>query len=158
MKILVDTREKKWDHIREYFERNKIEYKRRALDTGDYSFMLPSNSELNIDRDIFFDKQIVVERKGSLEEISGNLTKERDRFEKELSLAPKEKIIIIENASYKNLVDGNYRTEYNKSSFWASLFTFQHRYGAPFIFMEDNKYTGSYIYGYFKYYLKNYLR
>ena len=158
MIILVDTREKKWDHIQNYFDKNKIEYKRRALDTGDYSFMLPSNSHLNIDRDIFFDKQIVVERKGSLEEISGNLTKERDRFEKELSLAPAEKIIIIENASYKDLIDGNYRTEYKQSSFWASLFTFYHRYNAPFIFMEDNKYTGSYIYGYFKYYLKNYLR
>ena len=158
MVILVDTREKKWNHIKDYFDRNKIAYKNKALDTGDYSFMLPANRELNIDRDIYFDKQIIVERKGSLEEISGNLSKERDRLEKELSLAPDEKVIIIENASYKNLVDGDYKTEYRPSSFWASLFTFYHRYNVPFIFMEDNKYTGSYIYGYFKYYLKNYLR
>lgn len=158
MTILVDTREKKWQHIQDYFERNHIPYKSRALNTGDYSFMIPSNKQLNIERDIYFDKQIVVERKGSLEEISGNLSKERDRFEKELSLSPHEKVIIIENASYKDLIDGNYKTEYRTSSFWASLFTFYHRYNAPFIFMKDNKYTGSYIYGYFKYYLKNYLR
>lgn len=156
--ILVDTREKRWEHIKNYFDNNSIAYKTKALDTGDYSFMLPSNKTLNIDRDIYFDKQIIVERKGSLEELSGNLTKERDRFEKELSLAPGNKVLIIENASYKDLVNGNYRTEYKQASFWASLFTFYHRYSIPFVFIEDNKYTGSYIYGFFKYYLKYYLR
>lgn len=120
--------------------------------------MIPKNPELNIDRDIFFDKQIIVERKGSLEEISGNLTKDRDRFEKELSLAPKNKVILIENASYGDLIEGHYKTEYSQASFWASLFTFWHRYNAPVIFMPDNKLTGSWMLGYFKYYLKNNLR
>lgn len=41
-------------------------------------------------------KKVVIERKASLEEISGNLTKERERFEKELSLAPKEKVLLTQ--------------------------------------------------------------
>lgn len=158
MVVLIDTREQKCQHIEDYFDRNKIPYKKRALEYGDYSFMIPRNPDLNIDRDIFFDKQIIIERKGSLEEISGNLTKDRDRLEKELSLAPANKVILIENASYEDLVNGNYRTEYKQASFWASLFTFWHRYNVPVIFMPNNKYTGSWMIGYFKYYLKNYLR
>ena len=36
MIILVDTREKKMDHITEYFDKAKIPYKKKALPYGDY--------------------------------------------------------------------------------------------------------------------------
>ena len=85
MIILVDTREKKMDHITEYFDKAKIPYKKKALPYGDYSFLVPQNESLSIPRDLVFYNDIVIERKGSLEELSGNLTKERDRLEKELA-------------------------------------------------------------------------
>lgn len=107
---------------------------------------------------MYFDKKIIVERKGSLEEISGNLTKERDRFEKELSLAPRTKVVVIENANYSDVVTGNYNTKYNNKSFWSSIHSMWHKYNVPIIFMPDHTYTGFFIRGFFEYYLKNYLR
>lgn len=158
MTILIDTREQSNAHLTDYWDRKSVQYKKKALAYGDYSFMIPKNEKLDIPRDLFFDKDIIVERKGSLEEISGNLTKERDRLEKELSLAPMSKVILIENGSYADVVTGNYQTQYNKKSFWASLHSFWHKYNVPIFFMPDKQYSGVFIKGYFEYYLKNYLR
>lgn len=160
MIILVDTREheNKNNHILRYFDSKKIKYKKKKLDYGDYSFMIPANDELNIPRDLVFSNKVMVERKASLEEISGNLTKERDRLEKELTLAPENKVLIIEAGSYKDMVNGNYNTKYSSKSFWASYHTFWHRYNVPIIFMPDRNYTGLFIRGYFTYYLKEYMK
>ena len=156
--ILVATREKKHDHILEYFDRKKISYKKKALDYGDYSFMIPANEKLSIPRDLYFSNKVIIERKASLEEISGNLTKERDRFEKELCLAPKTKVLLIENADYSDIATGNYNTQYNKKSFWASIHSMWFKYNIPVFFMPDNKWSGLFIRGYFTYFLKNYIR
>lgn len=159
MVILVDGREKegKNNHILDWFDKKKIPWKKKSLSKGDYSFYIPANEELHIPRDLYFDSDIVVERKASLEEISGNLTQHRDRFEHELSLAPKNKVLLIENANFEDIVEGNYDTQYNRKSFLASLFTFWIRYNCPVFFMPDNKYSGLFITLYFQYYLKNIL-
>ena len=157
MVILVDTREKQ-GHVAEWFDKKKVPWKSKALSKGDYSFMIPANEKLGIPKDCYFDRDIVVERKASLEEISGNLTQHRDRFEHELSLAPKNKVLLIENADFGDIVEGNYDTQYNRKSFLASLFTFWHRYDTPVFFMPDNKYSGIFIKLYFEYYLRNYLK
>ena len=156
--ILVDTREKNNQHLLEYWDDKGIHHKKKALSYGDYSFMIPKNEDLNIPRDIFFDGEIIIERKGSLEEISGNLTKERDRLEKEFSLSPKTKVLLIENGSYGDVVTGNYNTQYHKKSFWASLHSLWHKYNIPVFFMPEIKYSGIFVRGYFEYYLKHYLR
>lgn len=156
--VLVDTREKVNEHILEYFDRKNIHYKKKALDYGDYSFMIPTNEKLAIPRDLYFHKKVVIERKASLEEISNNLTKERDRFEKELSLAPKTKVILLENANYSDIATGNYNTQYNKKSFIGSLHSFWFKYDVPVFFMPNNQYSGLFIRMYFEYYLKNYLK
>ncbi len=98
--ILVDTREQKNDHILQYLDKAGVEHKKKALAYGDYSFFIPADESLDIPRDLYFDKEIIVERKGSLEELSNNLTKERDRLEKEFCLAPEHKVLLIENATY----------------------------------------------------------
>ena len=108
MVVLVDTREKANDHIIKTFEKNGVAYKIRKLDYGDYSVMLPKNEKLDIPRDLMFTRKITIERKGSLEEISGNLTNDRDRLEKELALAPKQKVILIENGSYEDICEKRY--------------------------------------------------
>lgn len=60
--IIVDSREKKWDHIRAYFDKHGIEYVfPQKLDTGDYF-----NTEYPV---------IVVDRKANLQELCGNLSK-----------------------------------------------------------------------------------
>lgn len=79
MIVLVDSREKKNSHILDYFKKQKIAYQVEKLEYGDYSFMIPAAAG----EDIYFHRDCVVERKASLEELSGNLTGERERFEKE---------------------------------------------------------------------------
>lgn len=158
MVIIIDTRENQNSHLIEYWDRKKILYKKKSIKHGDYSFFIPQNEKLNIPRDLYFDNSVVVERKASLEEISNNLTKERDRFEKELCLAPKTKVLLIENANYSDIAIGNYNTQYNKKSFWASIHSFWFKYNIPIFFMPDNKWSGLFIRGYFEYYLKNYMK
>ena len=165
MTILHDTRQKCNEHILDYFDRKGIPHKERALEQGDYSFMIPKNEKLSILRDLIFDKQIVIERKRNLDEIAGNLTNKkdkktgeildhRDRFEKELTLAPHNKILLIENADYEDLSEARYRSEYNNQAFMASLHTFWWRYNLPIFFMKNDKYSGEFIYKTFGYYFK----
>lgn len=97
----------------------------------------------------------MIERKGSLEELAGNVTKERDRIKKELALAPPNKILVIENATYADMINGNYRSEYSAKSYYGTVHSFWHEFDMPFIFMPDNRYTGMFIRGYFQYYLRN---
>lgn len=156
--ILIDTREQENIHITNYFDKKKISYKSKALDQGDYSFYLPQNESLSIPRDLYFDKEIIIERKGSLDELANNLGKERARFEKELSTGPKTKVLLIENASYADIVNHNYRSEYSVKSYLGSLHTFWYRYNFPVFFISDVELSGTFIYAYFYYYLKEKLR
>lgn len=61
----------------------------------------------------------------------------KDRFEKELCLAPKTKVLLLENANYSDIATGNYNTQYNKKSFWASIHSFWFKYNIPIFFMGD---------------------
>lgn len=158
MTILIDTREQENSHITDYFDKAKINYEIRKLDYGDYSVKISKNERLGIPRDLYFDKQVIVERKGSLDELAGNLTKERDRLKKELSLAPKDKVIMIENCSYSDLVEGKYRSQFAVKSFLGSLHSLWFAYNAPFFFVDNKKWSGAFIQGFFTYWLKNYLR
>lgn len=158
MVILIDTREQCNSHITESFDKNKIRYKKKGLEYGDYSFMIPQNEKLAIPRDLYFDRKICIERKGSLEEISGNLTKDRSRLEKELSLAPKTKVLLIENGSYADIATGNYNTQYAKKSFLASLHSFWFKYNIPVFFMPDKRFSALFMKKYFEYYFKNYIK
>lgn len=155
--ILCDTREQKNPHILEWFNKNKISYKTKALSNGDYSFYVPANSDLNIDRDLYFDKEIMIERKNSLEELSGNFTQHRNRFEEEMATFPGIKYLMIENANYEDIVKGNYKTNISKKSFIGSIHTFNHRYNLQIFFMPNPRFSGYFIYGTFSYYLKQHL-
>ena len=75
MNVVVDSREKKWEHIAEYFEKQGIEYEVRKLDVGDY--MIEGQSGITVDR------------KRNLAELSRNLMNPKDhsRFWKEIRRA-----------------------------------------------------------------------
>lgn len=80
MKIIIDSREKKCDHIKAWFEKSGIEYEVKKLDVGD--FMLPDNPKVSVDR------------KQNLSELSRNLTNKADhsRFWKEVRRAREQSI------------------------------------------------------------------
>lgn len=100
----------------------------------------------------------MIERKASLEEISGNITKGRARFEEELATFSGKKYLLIENANYHDIIRQCYRTDISPKAFLATLHTYNHRYGIEIMFMPDNKYSAAYIYGVFIYYLKTLIR
>lgn len=85
MKIIIDSREKKCDHIKTYFDKNGIDYEVRKLDVGDYQ--IEGNQTLSVDR------------KQNLSELSRNLMNREDhsRFWKEVRRAAEKhtKLIIL---------------------------------------------------------------
>ena len=87
MIVLIDTREKRNEHILSYFDKQGITYRKEKLDFGDYTFLLPSAATGQ--GDIYFHDSIVIERKASLEELSGNLAQKRQQFEAEFLKARK---------------------------------------------------------------------
>lgn len=156
--ILVDTRENKNQHILDWFDRKEVPYKKKALENGDYSFYIPKNVELNIERDLYFDKEIMIERKNSVDELAGNFTKNRTRFEEELATYSGKKYLLIENSDYTNIIKGNYRSEYASKSYLATLHTFNHRYNIEVVFMQQNQYSALWIYMTFLYWIRERIR
>jgi ERCC4-type nuclease len=111
--VMVDIQEKVNYWILNYFKKNGINYQIQHLNAGDYAFALNGQPQ-----------SIVIERKNSLNELSGNLaTKEKkDRFYIEFDkLKTCEKILLIENDSIDNLISGTYGTDYNVNSYIANL-------------------------------------
>ena len=157
--VLIDTRENKNEHITDYFNQFDINYKSKKLDYGDYSFMLPEAPKLGIAKDIYFTDQVVVERKANLNELSGNLAQERQRFENELIRANNCRFILLieDGQGYENIVNHNYRTKYKPKSYLGSLLAFQHRYNLDIQFIDPD-YSGQFIRYEFHYYLREFLK
>ena len=156
--ILCDSREKENGHIIDYFTQKNIQYITQALNYGDYSYMLPACKELGINRDIYFYNDIVIERKASLEELSGNLSKQRERFENEFLRAGKCNItLLVEQGSYSDILNHKYKTEFKEKAFMASLMAWEQRYNIKTAFVHM-VHSGQYIYSKFYYHLREYLK
>ena len=107
--IIVDSREKKWDHIRKYFEANGIEFEIKKLDAGDY---------FSTDQG-----DIVVDRKQNLQELCGNLSKGNGniiRFTNECRRAKEQGIrlvVLIEGTNCQTVKDvSGWKSKYTKHS------------------------------------------
>lgn len=74
--IICDTREQKNKHIIDELDRLQVQHESRKLDIGDYSFVVDGKD---------FSLSCILERKATLNELWTNITKDRERFEKELS-------------------------------------------------------------------------
>jgi len=145
MIILVDTRENKNKHIEDYFDSKNIKWNRTKLDTADYTFILPNYSELNLNR------KILIERKGSLDEVAGNFTSGRERFKREFERVNNEKIhIVMENATWTKILNGSYRSKFTPRAYIASLITWNIRYKCP-IWFCTKKESGEIIYNLMRY-------
>ncbi len=134
MKILCDSREKwtqgnsKDTHIKDYFEKHGIEYKIEALKAGDY--MTDGG-------------RVTVDRKASIEEISGNLTNASDkrRFWNEVRLARElglHLIVLIEAGKYKAVKDlAPWKSKYSPvrgGALIREMEKLKHAYNVDFVF------------------------
>ena len=138
--IIADTREQVNDHITRYFEKQGIPCVSRKIDTGDYSACVGA---------LTLEKDIVIERKHNLDEICGNFTAERERFEREFLRAKAygtKVILIIENATLTDIYLGNYRSKVKPQSLLGSLFAWMVRYNITVLFSKPEE-TGKLIHG-----------
>ena len=154
----MDTREKENSHITNYFDMKKTPYIKQALSYGDYSYMLPANPEYGINRDLYFTNHLAIERKASLEELSGNLGQNRERFENELRRAGKAKILLmIEAGSLADIYWNKYNTQLSEKAYIASILALQHRYDMSVNFVDLGN-AGRFIYGNCYYQAREYLK
>lgn len=127
--ILIDTREQDL-HILRDLDRLQIPYKRKKLDYGDYSF------EFN---GISHEHSIVIERKGSLDEIIGNFTKGRERFRKEFERSKGCKVILMVEASMEQLEAGQYRSRMKPNDLKSFLKTWCNKFQLELKFVEKDR-------------------
>lgn len=133
MVILVDTREQPSDRALKRYKSFQCPYRRQKLDFGDYSaeFTLPDGQTVKVNA--------AIERKMNLEELSGCLTKDRDRFRREFERSQEagaSMYLLVENATWENLVNGKYRTKFNKNAFTGSITAWIARYDLKPIFCK----------------------
>lgn len=148
--IIADTREQVNAHVTRYFDKQKIPHISRKLDTGDYSAQIGALS---------LEKDIVIERKHNLDEICGNFTAERERFEREFLRAKAygtKVVLIIENATWTDIFLGNYRSKVKPQSLVGSLLSWMVRYNITVMFCKQEE-TGKLIHGILHYAAKELL-
>jgi len=138
--IICDSREQVNAHVTRYFDKQKISHISRKLETGDYSAQIGALS---------LEKDIVIERKHNLDEICGNFTSERERFEREFLRAKAygtKVVLIVENATWSDIFLGNYRSKVKPQSLVGSLLSWMVRYNITVLFCKQEE-TGKLIHG-----------
>ena len=153
--VLVDTREQENQHIIDYLDKIKVAYKVQKLEYGDYTLLVPENQEFGITCDMILD--FAVERKASLNELSGNFTNDRTRIEEEFWRGKDNMALVVEDGSLDKILAHDYNTQYNEKSFVATLISFWHRYNVPPIFVSKEN-SGKIIYAILKYKLREELK
>lgn len=137
--IVCDTREKRWEHIENYFIKNNIEYVSQKLDYGDYMDSL--NPMLSVDR------------KRNFDEVAQNLlSKDSSRFWREIRGARKNNIHIIvlveHGGKYKELMDVvNWKSKYSSLDgrrLVEKMLGVSYAYGVEWVFC-DKRSTGKRI-------------
>lgn len=127
--IIVDTREKGHKSILKYFDENNIDYITSKLDYGDYK--------------LYKNNSVVIDRKDSLLELSGNLchTNEHERIKREIARAKedgcKDFIFLIAESKIKSVEDiKNWSSPHTKvkgNVLLKIMCTMKERYGVRFI-------------------------
>lgn len=126
--VVIDQQEKVNYWITNYLKKLKINFSVQHMKAGDYGFIFNGKP-----------RSIIIERKNSLTELSGNLSTEakRQRFYKEFQKVPKcEKYLLIENDNIDNLLAGCYGSEYNENSFIANFLLLQKRQNLTIYFVN----------------------
>lgn len=155
MEIIVDTREKKNSHITALLDERKCPYKAQKLDYGDYTCTYASGKNNTVS----IENIAVIERKANLDELAGNITKGRERFEREFLRAREagaKVFLMIEGGSYDAIQEHRYRSQLPPKAYLNTLFSWQQKYNITISFVSK-KFAGNYIYATLFMALKNYL-
>lgn len=156
--VVIDTREQKNEHIRNYLHKKGVSFKIQKLNTGDYSAMIPANEELGIKRDIYLNS--FVERKAHIDEITGNLQKDTQHaFENELIRSQGNRFVLIveDIEAYTNLIHGKYRSQYEPKKLLGRLKSFEAKYNFEIVPVKPTE-SGNWIYYRFYYEMRHHLK
>lgn len=133
--LIIDSREKKWEHIKEYLERNNIPYEVKKLDVGDYF-----NTE---------QPGIVIDRKANLQEVCTNLQRGKEnisRFTKECKRAYEQKIefvVLIEGSNCEKVSDvKDWKSKYSDHTgqwLYKEMFRLYLAYKVKWMFCKKNQ-------------------
>lgn len=159
MGVLVDTREQKWEHIRWMLDQAGCRVERGKLGQGDYTAFVPMSAFPGF-QDVpglySLQDEVVIERKANLDEIAGNFTTGRDRFEREFIRAKSKGVkvfLVIENASWADVLSHNYRSQLSPKSLMGSLLSWQAKYNVTIVFCRPEE-TARILYSTLYYWLK----
>ncbi|MBN1046210.1 ERCC4-type nuclease [Clostridium botulinum] len=152
--IIIDSREQANQHIIDFFNKKKHSYVIEKLDFGDYSCKLPKGSFEGQDRDIYFTRDFVIERKANIDELCGNLKEDSARLKKELAHLNKYNIkylIYIEDLYFEeHLRNGEFRSQYDPKTLMNRLYKGIECEYDTVIVPVDKRIMGSKIYNKFQ--------
>lgn len=139
--VCCDSREQPTDRAVKRYESMGCPYGRYTLNYGDYTYNLtfPDGHKLYSQDETIYAKTVICERKMHLDELAQCMTTSRDRFAKEFQRAQDNGariFLIVENASWENLINGKYRTKFHPNAFFASIIAWIIRYNITPIFCK----------------------
>lgn len=142
MTILHDTREQQTDRARRRYAAFGVPTEAAVLDYGDYTYQaqLP-DGRLVYDTSGRIEPICAVERKMDLDELAMCFTKERKRFEAEMVRCQDHggrMFLLVENATWENLLLGKYRSQFKPQAFLASIVAWSIRYDMQVIFCKQD--------------------
>lgn len=139
--ILVDTREKD-SSIQNELSARGIPFIKTKLNYGDYSFIYSGNS---------YENQVVIERKGSLDEIIGNFTTGRKRFENEFKRARGCKVYLMVEADAIDIQNKKYRSRMSPNDLRRFFNTWCYKFALNLHFVNKDMSTDFIVKTFLKY-------
>lgn len=142
MTILRDTREQDTARARRRYKAFGLPCEKAVLDYGDYTCnaeIEPGKSLFDVSERIF--PLCAIERKMNLDELAQCFTKDRKRFEAEMKRCDEHggrMILLVENATWENLILGKYRSRFDPKAFLASLTAWMIRYRLQVVFCKED--------------------
>jgi ERCC4-type nuclease len=140
-RILVDRREQPSKRAEARYNSFGSPYEKATLSYGDYTYnaTLPDGANI-LDVSDTVKPLCALERKFALDELAQCFTHGRERFEREFLRAKENSAriyLLVENASWENLLNGKYRSRFNAKAFEASVLAWQIRYDLQLYFCKE---------------------
>ena len=138
--ILCDRREQDTERARKRYKAFSVPYERATLDYGDYTYSAVINGHPLFDLKERIYPYCAVERKMNLDELAGCFTRDRKRFQAEMERAKEHQakmFLLIENASWENLINGKYESRLHPMAFLASITAWMIRYNIQVIMCKS---------------------
>lgn len=139
--VLRDSREQDTARARKRYKSIGVPCEKATLSYGDYTYnaMLPDGRPLH-DTSKTVLPLCAIERKMDLDELEQCFTRGRDRFRREFERAAENSCrmyLIVENATWENLLAGKYRSKMNPNAYIASIIAWMIRHDISVIFCKE---------------------